>query len=183
MDESEAIRRLKEGDIGGLQALVQQHQVRAIRAADLITHDSHLAEDVVQDCFLRLCRSIRSFDDGRPFEPWFMRSVVNAAVKAARHAAKETPLGASDENRFENLLGRAESVESQVETTEVQNEVREALQQLSPRQRAAIVQRYYLGMSEKEMAVELDAAPGTVKWLLNAARQKMRARLGERSRR
>jgi RNA polymerase sigma-70 factor (ECF subfamily) len=49
---------------------------------------------------------------------------------------------------------------------------------LPPRQRAAIVQRYYLEMSEKEMAEALEAPPGTVKWLLNAARARLRALLG-----
>jgi RNA polymerase sigma-70 factor (ECF subfamily) len=44
-----------------------------------------------------------------------------------------------------------------------------------------IVQRYYLEMSEKEMAESLQAAPGTVKWLLNAARARLRGLLGERN--
>ena len=47
----------------------------------------------------------------------------------------------------------------------------------SPRQRVAIVQRYYLEMSEKEMTQALDIAPGTVKWLLNAARSRLRTLL------
>ena len=52
---------------------------------------------------------------------------------------------------------------------------------LSPRQRAVIVQRYYLDMSEKEIAAELAAAPGTVKWLLHAARKNLRSLLSERT--
>jgi DNA-directed RNA polymerase specialized sigma24 family protein len=43
------------------------------------------------------------------------------------------------------------------------------------------VQRYFLEMSEKEMAEQLEAAPGTVKWLLNAARTRLRSLLSERS--
>ncbi len=54
------------------------------------------------------------------------------------------------------------------------------MQKLSPRQRAVIVQRYYLEMSEKEMAAEAGVARGTIKWLLNAARERLR-RLLERS--
>jgi RNA polymerase sigma-70 factor (ECF subfamily) len=55
------------------------------------------------------------------------------------------------------------------------------MQKLSPRQRAVIVQRYFLEMSEKEMAEENHTANGTVKWLLNAARERLRALLAERS--
>ena len=58
----------------------------------------------------------------------------------------------------------------------------ETLFKLPPRQRAVIVQRYYLEMSEQEMAESLEIAPGTVKWLLNAARSRLRSLLGaERS--
>jgi RNA polymerase sigma-70 factor (ECF subfamily) len=69
----------------------------------------------------------------------------------------------------------------QVESNEVQNQIWDALQQLSPRQRAVVVQRYFLEMSEKEMAVESGTAAGTIKWLLNAARERLRALLAERS--
>lgn len=51
------------------------------------------------------------------------------------------------------------------------------MQKLSPRQRAVIVQRYFLEMSEKEMAEESDTAAGTVKWLLHAARRNLRSLL------
>ena len=52
---------------------------------------------------------------------------------------------------------------------------------LSPSQRAAVVQRYFLDMSEKEIAAELQAAPGTVKWLLHAARNNLHSLLSERN--
>lgn len=90
-DEFEAIKRLKQGDISGLEFLVSQYQVRAVRAAYLITRDSALAEDVAQDCFVRVYHSIHGFDSSRPFEPWFMRSVVNASVTDAGDALPPTP--------------------------------------------------------------------------------------------
>ena len=78
MDETQAVQQLKQGDISGLEFLVARHQVKAVRTAYLITRDLGLAEDVAQDSFLQAFRSIRGFDSTRPFEPWFMRSVVNA---------------------------------------------------------------------------------------------------------
>ncbi len=82
---------------------------------------------------------------------------------------------------FAELISSVESVEEQVESIEFQNRIWEAMQRLSPRQRAVIVQRYYLEMSEKEMAAESGAAVGTIKWLLNAARERLRSLLVERS--
>jgi RNA polymerase sigma-70 factor, ECF subfamily len=182
MDELGAIRRLKSGDIGGLELLVTMYQVRAVRTAFLITRDSAQAEDAVQEAFLQSYRSIRHFDLNRPFAAWFMRSVVNAAVKIARKSARQHPAGwDSDDSWSESLPAEAEPVEGQVENSQLQRQLWESMQHLSPRQRAAIVQRYYLDMSEKEIAIELEAAPGTVKWLLHAARKNLRALLSERT--
>ncbi len=181
MDEQIAIQRLKQGDIGGLEFLVQRHQVKAVRTAYLITRNPALAEDVAQECFIRAYRAIGGFDTSRSFEPWFLRSVVHAAIKAAQKAEKQVLVEPTvDAAWFENLLGRAESAEDGAETIACQQEIWDALQQLSPRQRAVVVQRYYLDMSEKEMAAQNDVAPGTVKWLLNAARGRLRILLGGR---
>ena len=183
MDEHQAIQRLKQGDISGLEFLVARHQVKAVRTAYLITRDLGLAEDVVQDSFLQAFRSINGFDSTRLFEPWFMRSVVNASVKMMQRSAKQVEVGdEADESLFAELAARVESVEEQVESIEIQNQIWDAMQKLSPRQRAVIVQRYFLEMSEKEMADEAGSAVGTVKWMLNAARERLRG-LIERSER
>jgi RNA polymerase sigma-70 factor, ECF subfamily len=178
MDEKQAIQRLKNGDIGGLEFLVALHQVRAVRTAYLITRDLGLAEDIVQETFIQVFHAIRGFDSGRPFEPWFLRSVVNAAVKMMQRSTRQVQMGdESDESLFAELAARVESVEQQVESIELQDQIWDAMQSLSPRQRAVIVQRYFLDMSEKEMAEESGAAVGTVKWMLNAARVRLRGLL------
>ena len=181
MDEKQAIQRLKNGDIRGLEFLVECHQVKAVRTAYLITRDISLAEDIVQDAFIRAYRGINGFDMTRPFEPWFMRSVVNASVKMMQRSARQIQIGnEGDESVLAELAMKAESVESQVESIEGQDQIWDAMQRLSPRQRAVIVQRYFLGMSEKEMAEAAGSAVGTVKWMLNAARERLRGLL-ERS--
>ena len=181
MDEKQAIQRLKNGDISGLEFLVDCHQMKAVRTAYLIMRDVGLAEDIVQDTFIQAYRSIRGFDATRPFGPWFMRSVVNASVRMMQRSARQAEAwDDSDESLLAELVTRVESVEAQVESIEIQNQIWDAMQKLSPRQRAVIVQRYFLEMSEKEMAEESGSAVGTVKWMLNAARERLRSLL-ERS--
>jgi RNA polymerase sigma-70 factor, ECF subfamily len=180
MDEQQAILRMKRGDVGGLETLVSLYQLKAIRTAYLITHDQALAEDVVQSAFLQAYHSIRHFDQVRQFGPWFMRSIVHAAVKAAQKEARRVNAAPEDPS-LEELFEDGESVEEQVETAEFQKKVWTAMENLPPRQRAAIVERYFLEMSEKEMAAELEIAPGTVKWLLHEARQRLRNLLSERT--
>ena len=178
MDEATAIRRLKQGDFSGLEYLMHEYQVRATRVAFLITHDRAQAEDAVQDVFLRIFRHPNRLDDSRPIEPYLMRGVVNAALNACRGQKNLISLE-SNEHAVERLIEQAASVESDVEYSQIKRNILDALGELPPRQRAAIVQRYYLDMSEKEMALALDAAPGTVKWLLSSARTTLRALLNK----
>jgi RNA polymerase sigma-70 factor (ECF subfamily) len=176
MDDLQAIQRLKEGDIGGLEYLVMHHQAKAVRAAFLITHDETLAEDVVQDTFLRIYHYIKYFDPARPFEPYLLRSVINAALNVAQKARPLSMEG--DLEQVEGLLSQAASVESELEYMQLKQRILAALAELEPRQRAVVIQRYYLEMSEKEMADALEAPPGTVKWLLNTARARLHHLLG-----
>lgn len=173
MDERTAIRRLKKGDFGGLEFLMARYQVKALRVAFLITGDKSLAEDVVEEVFFGIFQRPGRFDESRPFEPYLIRSVVNAALNACREQKKSISFEANLE-WLEGLIAQAASVESQVEYVQHKSEILRALEQLPPRQRAAVVQRYYLDMDEKEMAHALNAAPGTVKWLLNSARTALR---------
>lgn len=183
MNDLEAIRRLKNGDIGGLEALVVRYQRKAVQTAYLITHDEQMAEDVAQDAFVRLYQRIRYYDETRPFEPYLLRSVANLALNACEKISRWVQFGpGNDVDAVGELLVLAESTEEMVEYAQLKREVATALKALPPRQRAAIVQRYYLGMSEQEMAETLAAAPGTIKWLLNNARQRLRSLIGaERS--
>lgn len=172
-DTQKAVQRLKRGDIGGLETLVARYQVRAARTAFLILQDEAAAQDVVQDVYLKLYRDIRHFDETRPFEPYLLKSVVHAALNFARRERKFTSLD-GDLAEIESLFTGGETPEAQTEANQRSQQILAALSKLSPRQRAVIVQRYYLEMSEKEMAESLNAAPGTVKWLLNAARARLR---------
>ncbi len=180
MDDAQAIRRLKNGDIGGLERLIACYQEKALRTATLVTHNEPLAEDVVQEAFVRFYERAHQFDEGRPFEPYFLRSVVNAALNAVERENRlaDPPDDELAMQGIERLLARAETVEEQVELALLKREIHQALGDLSPRQRAAVVQRYYLEMSESEMSQALDVTPFTVKWLLHSARKRLRAILG-----
>jgi RNA polymerase sigma-70 factor (ECF subfamily) len=180
MGEREAIDRLKGGDIDGLEELVRRYQVRAMRAAYLVTHDPQLAEDVVQTAFVQAYERIRQFDSARPFGPWFLRSLVNAAVKAAVRAERSVSLDGEPEGRWEALIGSDPNAEPEValDRAEARRAVRDALARLSPNQRAAIVLRYYLELSEADMAQRLAIPRGTVKRRLHDARERLRVMLG-----
>ena len=174
MEEREAIERLKAGDAGGLDALVEAHYTRAARAAYLIVRDRALAEDVAQGAFVRAYEGIGGFDGTRPFGPWFAKIVLNDAIKAAARRDRAASFYGGD---TEDLLGRladpATGPQELAEEADTSRRVWRALELLPPDQRAAVVQRYYLGMSEAEMAETGASKPGTVKSRLSRARKSL----------
>lgn len=177
MDEAHAIARLKRGDIAGLETLVREYQVRAARTAYLIVRDGALAEDIVQDAFVRVSEHIDQFDALRPFGPWFLRIVANGAVKLAtereRYASLETEMSEGIP-LIDLLADPSPGPQELAERAEIRQAIVAAIEKLSPAQRSAIVLRYYLGLNETEMADTLARPPGTIKSRLNAARQRLR---------
>ncbi len=172
MDERRAIERLKRGDIGRLESLVRTHQTRAMRAAYLICCEHALAEDVVQGTFLKAYEKIARFDESRPFGPWFMKVVVNDAIKAASRRERMVRF----DDSYDPIVRLADpetGPQELVEEAEERRRVWAALEKLPPAQRAVVVQRYYLGMSEAEMAGSGSSPPGTIKWRLHAARKRL----------
>jgi RNA polymerase sigma-70 factor, ECF subfamily len=179
MNEREAIGRLQQGDIGGLEVLVRAYQMPAMRVADLIVRDRALAEDVVQTAFVRAFERIGQFDATRPFGPWFLRLVARDAAKAGVRTRREMPLATEADPPADLRLLTDPGLlpEELAERQETREAVWAALGRLTPAQRAAIVQRYYLGLTEAEMVNVQHAPAGTVKWRLSAARTRLRALL------
>jgi len=176
--EVRAVNQLKEGNIAGLAYLVQEHELMAVRAAILVTCDRDLAEDVVQEAFIRVYKRIGQFQADRPFRPWFMRSVVNAALRAARRRDRQTRLDPSQVERIEAVgNGRELSPEAALERAETNREIWQALNNMPPKQRSILVLRYFAGLSVRELSKVSGSPLGTVKWRLSAARKQLRRTL------
>jgi len=181
--EREAIRRLKEGDIGGLTVLVETYQLPALRTAYLIVRDRPLAEDITQSAFIRAYERIAQFDSDLPFGPWFLRSVANDAIKAAERARRTQSLDIEVEDGAPTIVvvDQTAGPEALLEQAEDASAVWSLLDRLPVRQRATVVLRYFDGLSDAEIAARLEEPPASVRWRLFAARVKLRAWLGARA--
>ena len=178
LEEKLAIARLKQGDLDGMEPLVKRYQVLAVSAAFLIVRDPKLAEDIVQDAFLHAAEKIDQFDESRPFGPWFLRSVINASTKAVRKQKRFIPLDrTSDEETTKVadwLIDPDQYPEQIIETQETRQVVWKALEELTAEQRAVIVMRHFLDLSEAEITDELDRPLTTIRWRLKTARNQLR---------
>lgn len=177
MDERLAIARLKQHDIGGLELLVRFYYVQAVRTSYVITRDKAIAEDIVQEAFLHVYDRIDQFDDTRPFAPWFMRCVLNDSVKAIARNRHFVSLEARRTQTDASLEDILPAEFNELDQLEMEDAIWEALDRLSPSQRAAVVLRYYLEFSEVEAAQALDCPPNTLKWWMSQARLHLRALL------
>jgi RNA polymerase sigma-70 factor (ECF subfamily) len=169
-DERARVRRARAGSTSDLEALFRAHWPRAFRAAYLVVHDSHAAEDIAQESFLAAIRALDRFDRRRPFGPWLHRIVVNRAVdwsraRALRREVAEeaaAPVAAADP---EPLASYSEPVVA-------------ALAALPPEQRAVIVLRHLLEYTPGEIAELLELPRGTVNSRLRRGLDELGALLG-----
>jgi RNA polymerase sigma-70 factor, ECF subfamily len=174
MDEG-AIKRIKKGDIGGLEELVKRYQEKAVQIAFLITRDPNLAQDVVQDAFIRSYEQIRHYDPNRPFAPWFFKIVSNLAVRAALREQKSVSLD-HEEGQLE-LRDHSPDVETLYEKIETEADIHRALLTLPPEQRAAFIMHYLFDTKESTIADALNRPSGTIKWQLYRARERLQVLL------
>lgn len=179
MEDQNAISRLKQGDLNGLEILVNHYQAQAVHAAYLILFDRSLAEDVVQAAFIKVAERIHQFDDQRAFAPWFMRIVVNDALKLSRKqkysVSLEEQLDEPTAILARSLINLEPQPEERIEQNETRGMILKAIQSLPPGQRAVIVMRYYLDMSMNDMTVKTGRPLSTIKWWLRDARRRLRS--------
>lgn len=176
MDDRIAISRIKQGDLNGLEALIQRYQVQAVHAAYLILYDRALAEDVAQEAFVKVVERIHQFEEERPFAPWFFRIVVNDALKAAKRQKRHIPLEEFDEPTIqlaEWLVHADAQPERLVEQKQLRENILASVQSLPPEQRAVLVMRYFFDMSEADMVEKMDRPLSTIKWWLRDARKRL----------
>jgi len=179
MEDKNAISRLQQGDLNGLEVLVNRYQVQAVHAAYLILYDRSLAEDVVQTAFVKVSERIHQFDDDRPFAPWFYRIVVNDALKVAKKQKRNISLDEHLDEPTAQLANWFTDPDQHPEQLLVQKETREvilkAIQSLPPGQRAVIVMRYFFDMNTTDMSKKTGRPISTIKWWLRDARKRLRA--------
>ena len=177
MEDRIAISRLKQGDLTGLESLVNRYQARAVHAAYLILHDRALAEDVVRAAFVKVAERAHQFDEDRPFAPWFFRIVANDALKAARKQKQTISLEGQSEEATAQLaqwlVHPNAHPEQLMEEKETRRMILSAIQGLPPAQRRVVVMRYFLDMSEADMSTNMDRPLSTIKWWLRDARKRL----------
>lgn len=179
MDDEELIALARRGDAGAYGELVQRYQEIALRTAYVITRTRPDAEDAAQDAFVKAYHALPRFRSGAPLRPWLLRIVANEARNRLRAARRREGLALRvGQDRASG--DAAPSPEVAALAREEQELLVGALNGLDEKDRLVIAYRYFLDLSEAEMAQALDCRPGTVKSRLSRAMGRLRVRLADR---
>lgn len=166
---------MRERDLTALGELFERYRHQVYRVAMAIVRDPQVAEDILQDCFLKLHVYAHRVDPERPLMPWLYRVTANLSYTyVSRHQKRNTDLDAVAEQLSTSSSNAPDRV---TERTELQNSVRAAIETLGTNQRIVVILHYLANMSLQDIADVLGCPVGTVKSRLHYAREKLRHEL------
>ncbi len=191
-DERALLERLRSGDEHAFEALVTRHDSALRRVARGFVRTDAAADDVVQETWLGVVRGLEAFEGRSSLRTWIFKILVNTARTRATQDARSLPFsslegdaGPSVEPAAFGSDGRWSSAPARLEadpdtgllSRELRRHLLEAVERLSPDQRAVITLRDLVGLPASEVCELLDLTDGNQRVLLHRARAQVRTAL------
>ena len=185
-DDAQLVAQAKAGSQEAFCELVERHKGRAMSIALGLLGHCEEAKDASQEAFVKAYRALPGFRGEAAFATWLHRIVVNECQSALRARTRQTrrlwfpapnDAGESEEDFVTLVPSQQPSARDMAHDAETARLLRQAITQLSPRQRAVVTLRYLQGCSLDEVAQALGCATGTVKAQLSRAHRHLRSRL------
>jgi RNA polymerase sigma-70 factor, ECF subfamily len=176
MADSDLITRAAGGDLAAFQALVERHRSMVYRVAYQFAGNHHDAEDIAQEVFIKVYRSLDKFRQDAQLSSWLYRIVMNACIDHRRRhlPAGSAPFGEEAEQRLLNTPEEAPGPEARAYAGELGEVLEAEINRLPHGQRIVFIMRHHQGLKLGEIADALGLAEGTVKRQLHAAVHRLR---------
>ena len=175
------ITSYRNGNETAFNLLVDRYQSKVFTTIFLIVKDQDVAEDLLQDVFVKVLHTMNSdkYNEEGKFQPWVMRIAHNMAIDHFRKAKRYPTILLEDGSNLLNSLSFAEdSSEEQRIKDETHAWVRNLIDELPEAQKEVVIMRHYLDMSFQEIAeqtgVSINTALGRMRYALNHIRKKMK---------
>jgi RNA polymerase sigma-70 factor (ECF subfamily) len=181
-----AVERTLAGEREAYRVLVERHSGYVYRLAYRMTGNSHDAEEVVQEAFLRAYQKLQQFAGTANFGTWVYRIAANYAIDrlrqkknqdARREVSSPAAEGDTEIDPLEKLQDTAPSPERLAGSAQLAEKMKEALEALTPAERTAIVMRHWDGCGIEEIATVLKSNSSAAKNTVFRAVQKLRSAL------
>jgi len=177
-DDSQLVQRARGGDVRAYEALVRRYQDLAYRTAYLVTGRASDAEDAAQEGLVKAWYALGRFRSGAPFRPWLLTIVANEARNRRRSGRRQDDLAVRVAEARPSG-DAAPSPEAAALAHERRRMLLAAMSRLPERDRQVIAARFFLELSEAEMATVLGCRRGTVKSRVSRALGRLRLVLGD----
>jgi RNA polymerase sigma-70 factor, ECF subfamily len=177
--DTDLISRAAVGDASAFQALVERHRAMVYRVAYQFSGNHHDAEDIAQEVFIKIYRSLDRFRRDAQLTSWIYRIVMNACIDHRRRSRINASAPAGDEAEYRMLNAPEETPgpEDRAYAGEIGEVLQLEIGRLPKGQRIVFVMRHYHGMKLGEIADALGLAEGTIKRQLHAAVHRLREAL------
>jgi len=172
VSDAALVRRCLTGDPAACRELVERFQTDVYALCVRLLGHRHDAEDVTQEVFLRVFRSLRRWDAARPLKPWILGITVNRCRTAIGKRAKGPELA--------DYLHETADHRPDDDSSEMTREIRAAVDDLRADYRVVFVLFHERGQAYEEIAEAIDRPVGTVKTWLHRARVELLERLRSR---
>lgn len=179
MVDSDLISRAAAGDLTAFQALVERHRSMVYRVAFQFAGNHHDAEDIAQEVFIKVYRSLQKFRQDAQLTSWLYRIVMNACIDFRRRQSPAgcAPFSEEAEHRLLNTPEERPGPEAHAYAGELGEVLEAEIARLPHGQRLVFVMRHHQGLKLGEIADALGLAEGTVKRQLHAAVHRLRLAL------
>jgi RNA polymerase sigma-70 factor (ECF subfamily) len=165
LNDNELVQQFMKGDQESLEILIHRHKSRVFSYILLIVKNQELAEDIFQETFIKVIRSLKrgKYTENGKFVSWVLRISHNLIID---HFRKEKLKGtvsndSTNVDIFNSQKFAEETIEDQMVKTQILFEVKELINELPEDQQQVIYMRHYLGLSFKEIADQTDVSINT----------------------
>jgi RNA polymerase sigma factor (sigma-70 family) len=162
------------------QAIFDMYYDRVFKVAFYITKDRHLAQDVLQDTFLKAYHHMENIQDSNKTGAWLSVVATNTAIDLLRKRNKWNGIPTDDvllTSMIQQFTETASVVEQEVVNSLLLQQIQAQLSKLKPEHRQAILLKYYHGLKDEEIAKLTGASSGTIKSRLHRAKKKIQSLL------
>jgi RNA polymerase sigma-70 factor, ECF subfamily len=179
--DSDLISRAAGGDPSAFQALVERHRSMVYRVAYQFAGNHYDAEDIAQEVFIKVYKSLDRFRQDSQLSSWMYRIVMNACIDHRRRdtSVGAVPFGEEAEQKMVNTPEGRPGPEEHAYAGELGQVLESEIGRLPKGQRIVFVMRHHQGMKLCEIATALGLAEGTVKRQLHAAVHRLRQALSQ----
>jgi len=174
-DDALLAARFRDGDADAVTELYRRYSGPMYALARWMLRDETVAADVVQQAFLQAWRSAGSFDTSRRLSPWLFQITRRVCIDTIRRDRRRPiPVELADDT----MVGAVDDSE-RIEQSWATWQVRAAIDQLPPRERAVARLAHVDGLTHREIAVRLDVPVGTVKSRMTRAHERLAGALAD----